>query len=398
MRAVLYGAGNIGRGFIGQLFSASGYSLTFIDVNEKLINEINEKKSYTVRILDKLYPEDIVVKNVSAVNGNDIEAVARAIADADIMSTSVGVNVIKFIAKPIAEGIKLRYSESNFKPLNIIICENLIDADKYIHKLISENLNYDEKEKFNKYVGLVEASVGRMVPIQTEDMKEGDELRVCVEKYGVLPVNKDAFLGDSANLVNIIPCSNFEFYVKRKLFVHNMGHAMCAYLGNISGLEYIYQAVNVPETELFAIRAMNESARSLSKEYGYDIQQLNMHIENLLYRFSNELLGDTIKRVGNDLKRKLSPNDRLIGAIKNCFEQGIEPWYLCAGVAAAMFFEDANLAGYSAEKILDEISGLEKNKWYDFIIDCYNFLNNNKDVKSFYSFVKTQVNNNIKAF
>lgn len=99
-------------------------------------------------------------------------------------------------------------------------------------------------------------------------------------------------------------------------------------------------------------------------------------------------MGDTIKRVGNDLKRKLSPNDRLIGAIKNCIEQGIEPWYLCAGVATAMFFEDANLAGYSAEKILDEISGLEKNKWYDFIIECYNYLNNNHDVKSFIHLLK----------
>ena len=32
MNAVMYGGGNIGRGFIGALLSQSGYRVTFIDV------------------------------------------------------------------------------------------------------------------------------------------------------------------------------------------------------------------------------------------------------------------------------------------------------------------------------------------------------------------------------
>ena len=32
-QAIIFGAGNIGRGFIGQLYSESGYHVTFVDVD-----------------------------------------------------------------------------------------------------------------------------------------------------------------------------------------------------------------------------------------------------------------------------------------------------------------------------------------------------------------------------
>lgn len=44
------------------------------------------------------------------------------------------------------------------------------------------------------------------------------------------------------------------------------------------------------------------------------------HIDDLLYRFKNKALGDTIFRVGCDLTRKLSAEDRLAGAIHESFE------------------------------------------------------------------------------
>ena len=43
----MYGGGNIGRGFIGMLFSMSGYEVTFIDVAEPVIEGLNREKKYS---------------------------------------------------------------------------------------------------------------------------------------------------------------------------------------------------------------------------------------------------------------------------------------------------------------------------------------------------------------
>ena len=138
MKAVMYGGGNIGRGFIGLLFSQSGYDVTFIDVAEPVVDALNREKRYPVRYVSTDKKEDIFVEPVSAVNGNDAELAAQTIADADIMATAVGVRILKFIAPNIAAGIRMRMQKGG-KPLDIIICENLIDADKLLDSLIRED-------------------------------------------------------------------------------------------------------------------------------------------------------------------------------------------------------------------------------------------------------------------
>ena len=335
MKAVMYGGGNIGRGFIGMLLSNSGYEVKFVDVVDAVVNTLNEKHQYPVRIIRTDGYTDIDVKNVSAVDGKNPDAVAEAIADADIMATAVGVNVLKFIVGNIANGLKLR-KERGAAPLNILICENLMDANKIIEGMIKEFLNDEEKAWFDENVGLVEASIGRMVPVQTEEMKDGDPMRVCVESYGFLPVDKDAFKGEIPQIKNMVPFAPFDFYLKRKLYVHNMGHATCAYLGDILGLEYIYEAIDKDEVYIIVKGAMEESARTLSKKYSVALEEIMLHITDLLNRFTNTALKDTCKRVGGDPTRKLSPADRLIGSSKLALETGITPAYIAIGAAAGL--------------------------------------------------------------
>lgn len=349
MKALMYGGGNIGRGFIGMLLSASGYEVTIVDVVDSVIENLNTNKKYPVRIISNDGHTDIDVLNINAVDGKDGAAVAEAIASVDIMATAVGVNVLKFIIPNIVAGLKLR-KERNLPPFNIIICENLMDANKVLEKMIKEHLNADEQNWFDQNIGLVEASIGRMVPVQTEDMKDGNPLRVCVESYGFLPVDKDAFKGEIPNIKNMVPFSPFDFYLKRKLYVHNMGHATCAYLGNILGLEYIYQSIDKDEVYLIVRRAMEESARALSKKYGVALEEILLHITDLLNRFTNAALKDTCQRVGGDPVRKLSPDDRLIGSSKLAMEMGVTPAYIAIGAAAGL------------RRYLNEVDGCEQSK------------------------------------
>ena len=260
----MYGGGNIGRGFIGALLSQSGYRVTFVDISEDVVTALQEKNTYPVRLVTSDSYQDMWIENVTAVNGKDAEATSDAIADCDIMATAVGARILKFIAPNIVAGLRKRWAKTD-APLNIIICENLMDANKVLEGMLKEQLTEEECALFDKTVGLVEASIGRMVPVQTAAMKDGEPLRVCVEPYCLLPVDKQAFRGEIPEIANMMPCEPFDFYIKRKLYIHNLGHATCAYLGDLLGLEYIYQAIAVPEIKRLVENAMQESALALAK-------------------------------------------------------------------------------------------------------------------------------------
>ena len=360
MKAIMYGGGNIGRGFIGALFSESGYEVAFVDVVDEVIEALNKAHTYPIRIIKNDSYEDRDVKNVSAVDGKDANAVAEAIASADIMATAVGVNVLKYIIPNIVAGLRLR-KERNMPPFNIIICENLNDANKIIEGMIKEQLSEEETEWFDANIGLVEAAIGRTVPVQTEEMKDGNPLRVCVESYGYLPVDKEAFKGEIPEIKNMVPFAPFDFFIKRKLFLHNMGHALTAYLGDLLGIEYLYEAISCDEIYIIVKGAMEESARALSKKYGVPLEDLLLHRTDLLERFTNEALRDTCNRVGREPARKLSPSDRLIGSATLALEMGIVPAYISIGAAAGLFRymkEEKDLT-VTARDVLEQVSKLD---------------------------------------
>lgn len=361
MNAVMYGGGNIGRGFVGALMSLSGYRVTFIDVAAAVVDELQAKQSYPLRFVSNEGKEDITITNVTAVNGNDTEAASDVIARCDIMATAVGARILKFIIPNIVAGLRKRWAAGG-EPLNIIICENLNDANKVVEGMIKEQLTEEERRIFDEKVGLVEASIGRMVPVQTDEMKDGEPLRVCVERYGFLPVDKAAFKGTIPQVRNMVPFEPFDFFVKRKLFIHNMGHATTAYLGGLKGVEYIWQAIDDPEIRVIAQNAMLESALALSKRYGVDLGGIQLHITDLLGRFTNAALGDTVARVGGDPARKLSPADRLIGSSLLALEEGITPAYIAVGAAAGVkrYLDEAGTpqGEEAAASVLGEVSQL----------------------------------------
>ncbi len=359
MRAVMYGAGNIGRGFIGLLLSQSGYEVSFVDVNDTVIEAMNASHRYPVDILVEDGVREEWAENISCVDGKKPELVAEAIAKADVMATAVGVNILKFIAAPIAGGLKKRWEEGNDTPFNIIICENLIGADKVLRDLIAQNLEEAETKKLDSLVGFVEASIGRMVPVQTPEMQKGNPLRVCVEAYDILPLDKAAVRGEFPPIKNVIWYAPFSYYIERKLYIHNMGHAMTAYLGDLLGCEYIWQAIENPTVELLVIRAMTASAIALAKRHNGDTAALYAHVQDLIRRFANRGLGDTVKRVGGDLRRKLSSGDRLVGALRMCQEQNVDSIYIEAAIAAALCFKyDDVLTEKTVDEVLADISGL----------------------------------------
>ena len=363
-KAIMYGGGNIGRGFIGKVFSDSGYEVCFLDIMQPLIDEMNRRHGYTVRIVSNAETVDAPVKNVRAVNSSTEQALEE-IATCDIMATAVGVNVLPKIAPVIAEGVKKRMRE-NGRPLDIILCENQLEADVLMRGWINERLNDEEKAWAEKNLGLVEASIGRMVPPLTPEEKAKDSLLICVEPYCQLPVDKAAFKGEIPDLVGLVPYTPFGFYIKRKLFLHNMGHAMVAYFAYQQGIEYIWQAVEHKEVYDLARKAMKGSGEALIRQYGEEMRaNVEENIDDLLFRFGNKALKDTVARVGGDLVRKLRRNDRLVGAALYCIEQGVDPEPIVEGIRAALKFDRAE------DVSAPELQKALKEQGIDYVLEHY---------------------------
>ncbi len=389
-QAIMYGAGNIGRGFIGQLFHMSGYEVSFIDVNMAVVDKLNADGQYPIYITEGEGYREYLVTGVHGINGRDNEAIAEAIAAADIMATAVGVNILKFIAAPFAGGVRRRMQKGIEAPLNVIICENLIEADKYFAALVKENLSKEEAEYFDTHIALVEPSIGRMVPATPEEIAKQNPLAVCVEAYCELPVDKHAFKGGIPEIRNMVPFAPFDFFIRRKLFMHNMSHALTAYFGALKGYTYIWEAAADAEVKLLALRALTESSRALSKEYGVPLEELLCFSENLINRFENKLLGDTIERVGRDTKRKLSANDRFVGAARLCEKHGIAPVNILAGLAAGLHFSPAG------DDASIEVSGDAKAMGVGHALATYCGIESESDLAAKVETVYKQIASNVK--
>lgn len=340
---VQFGAGNIGRSLAGQLFARAGYEVIFVDAVPAIIDALNERGSYIVRVKDTLAPgqsDEIKVENVRGLMAQDADAVAEAIAKADYIGTSVGPNVLPRILPTIAKGLQMRTA-----PISMLMCENLRNAAAFVRERITPLLpaGFD----LNGRLGLVETSIGKMVPIMPIEMREIDPLEVWAEAYNQIIADGEGFIGAPPEVKGLVLKKSFAAYVDRKLFIHNLGHATAAYHGYLAGKTRIWECVEVPEIREQVRGAMWESGKALIAQYPGEFNEQNQgeHIDDLLSRFGNKSLGDTVFRVGRDLMRKVSPEDRCIGALRLATAKGIDPTNICRSIAAALLFKAVEESG-----------------------------------------------------
>ena len=253
-----FGAGNIGRSFIGQLFSRSGYEVVFVDINKELVKELNKKRKYKLLIKRNELPDEIIlIENIRAIDSGDKEAVIQEIVETDIMATAVGKHALSQIVPIIAQGLKLRYEKKGKNPLDIIIAENIRSGAHYLRKELRNFLS--EEYPFDELVGLIESSIGKIVPLMKEEDKKKDLLWVFAEPYNTLIVDKKGFKNPLPPIKNLWAVENIKAYVDRKLFIHNLGHSASAYFGYQynSEMTFIYEALEVPEIYKTVRECMN---------------------------------------------------------------------------------------------------------------------------------------------
>lgn len=320
-KLVIFGAGKIGRSFIGQLFSRGGYEVVFIDKDHFIVDQLNQRKSYKV-IIKSEQEETIIIDNIRAVHSKDEGSVIREVAGAGIIAVSVGPQAIGKVIPLIARGLLLRRKEAGDIPLDIILAENMRDAADFFHGKIKTLLLQDYP--LDRLLGLVETSIGKMVPIMREADLIKDPLQVFAEPYNTLILDANGFKNPVPDVKGLAPKENIKAWVDRKLFIHNLGHVATAYLGYMYNPDYtyLYEVLEDQQIRKKVRETMQQAADILLAKYPGEFTKagLNEHIDDLLERFKNKYLGDTIYRVGCDLPRKLSSQDRLSGAVKLAVE------------------------------------------------------------------------------
>lgn len=380
MLAIHFGAGNIGRGFIGQLLHQAGYKVCFVDVNDELIDEINKRQEYTVTLASEEHTT-VSINNVVGLNSkNQEDGVIEAIATADLVTTAIGPNILKFVAPVIAKGIAKRLTTGG-KPLNIIACENMIGGSSALKSFVYEHLTAQQQEQATGVIGFPDAAVDRIVPLQ----KHEDKLLVSVEPFYEWVVNKSQMVGEIPEVEGITYVSDLEPFIERKLFTVNTGHATVAYLGYLLNLSTIDKAIKDSYVLDITRKVLNETGALLVAKHKFDPQQHAAYIEKILKRFQNYYISDDVTRVGRSPIRKLSPADRLVGPALQALEYGIQPVGLTVVIAAALLFDYSDDA--DAVKIQNDIKeqGIEKaitkytgisndNSLFTLIIEQYNAL------------------------
>lgn len=377
--AVQFGAGNIGRGFIGALLAEAGYHVVFADVNQAVIDKINADGTYTVHVMD-VECHEIKISNISGVDSTKQEAI-DAIAEAEVVTTAVGLVILPRIAPAIAKGIVLRQEKGITACLNIIACENAIKASSQLKDAVYALLDDAQKAYADQYVGFPDCSVDRIVP----PVKSDNFIDVVVENYYEWNVEQASFKGEIPNIPGMNLADNLMAYIERKLFTLNTGHAITSYLGYLKGYHTVDESIADEKIYTTVKAAMQESGAGLIQKYGFDKEKHFAYIDKIIGRFRNQYLQDDVARVGREPLRKLSATDRLVKPTMTAMSYGLPVDHLMIGIGAALHYDNsADQQSVQMQEMIHkkglkaaftEISGVTDTQMLDNVEKIYDNIN-----------------------
>ncbi|HFI0451259.1 TPA: mannitol-1-phosphate 5-dehydrogenase [Streptococcus suis] len=356
-QAVHFGAGNIGRGFIGEILFENGFEIAFVDVNETIIDALNQRHAYEIEIAEE-GQRHIAVSGVRGINNRqNPEEVVAALATADLVTTAIGPNILPLIAGLVAEGIEARRQAGNTQPLDVLACENMIGGSAFLYEEVKKHLSEEGLAYAAEFVGFPNAAVDRIVPAQSHE----DPLFVVVEPFNEWVVETQGMKNPDLKLEGVHYESDLEPFIERKLFSVNSGHATSAYTGAHFGATTILEALQNPEVKSKVEAVLAEIRSLLIAKWGFDEQALVDYHKVIISRFENPYIVDDIARVARTPIRKLGYNERFIRPIRELRERGLSYDNLLATVSYIFGYKDetdeqsVQLQALLQEKSLPEV-------------------------------------------
>jgi mannitol-1-phosphate 5-dehydrogenase len=343
---VIWGAGKIGRGFVADLFHTAGYHVVLVDESQTLITQLCEAGRYTVvRAEDAERRQDVVVESYTALSTAQADQIAAAVVAANILAVAVYPQHFAQVARQLAPGLACRQAQRPSVPLDIVLCTNLAHAGPQFGALLRDALPLESQEYMNSHVGIVETLVIRIVAEPPAQLRQREPLLVWTNGYPELPVDRHAFKGEIPQVSGLRLVDDMRAEETRKLYTYNMFQAALAYLGAIHGYNLVAECMADPEVRAGSAGALHEVSCALQAEYGFTSDEMARWIDNVVTQTNNPILGDTVRRLGADPRRKLRREDRLIGPALLVRKHDIQPKHLVRAIAAALRFDDPHDPG-----------------------------------------------------
>lgn len=371
MEALVFGAGNIGRGFLGALLSGSGFATTFVDVDVEKVGLLNNERCYPVFIASASGFREEMVRNVRAVALQDTEAVIRAITSADVILTAVGKRALEHVAPLLAQGLVSRKVHRPASDLHVVVvaCENVQDNTTYLKDLIFAHLDSAEVASLQNDISFPNCVVDRIVPNIVPQNVSSSPLSVVVEEYYQLAIDISALRGALPTIQGVELSVNLDATLEQKLFTLNMAHAIVGYFGYLSGYQFVHEAMQDGRiTELLAGAIAEVSHLLTLRHPGISSTAQNQYAQKIIHRFQNPFLRDEVTRVARQPLRKLGPDDRLVRPAALACMSGHTPAFLSSGITAALHFDFSRdteaeqlvvqLREYGIDQVLKNVSGI----------------------------------------
>lgn len=377
-KAVHFGAGNIGRGFIGQILAENGFEIAFVDVNPAVIDALNARGSYEIGIAEDGQPR-VLVEGVSGLNSRENpDAVVAAIAEADLVTTAIGPNILPFIAELLSKGLEKRRELGKTEGLDVLACENMIGGSAFLKTEVEKYLSPEGQAYVAAHIGFPNAAVDRIVPAQSHE----DPLFVVVEPFSEWVVETAGMKRPDLQLTKVHYEDSLEPFIERKLFSVNTGHATTAYLGAQAGVATILEALQDPAVKAQVQAVLAEIRSLLVAKWGFEATDLAAYHEVIISRFENAHIVDDIARVARTPIRKLGYDERFIRPIRELTERGLSAQALLAVLPAVFAYRDATdeqsvaLAQLLSDKplpeVVSEVTGLTDQTLIDQVLAQFN--------------------------
>lgn len=344
---VLIGAGKIARGYVGQLFSAEGWRVTYVHHRMEFVRGLRNRRYYTLYQHD----HDGGCKTLRMEGYDVLCSVEEREAYLDALARAQYAGVVTFpgafdgITADLAAAVRLRMERGVEEPLAILLCVNTVDPAEFFYNRISEYLDESARAYFDRHVGLVETLVTRLCSTPSPEQLLEDPYAVSTSDTPILEVDREAFLPGHSYPEFFLLGENVPGKLVKKIWCGNLEHCCLAYYGQYFGHGYVHEAARDPYVRRCTYYAGQEANRAVAAAYGFSPEEMAFDVPAKWRRSMKGLVPDPLTRVGADPVRKLGKNDRFIGPALLSLRQGNLPVFIAKGAACGFYFHNPEDAG-----------------------------------------------------
>lgn len=293
-QAVIFGAGQTGRGYTARFLNEKGYHITFADVAGDLIEKLNVDKRFSIHF----YNQDrtpFVVDDFEAYHCDDPRLLS-AIRNADMIHTAVGEQNLAQVAETVAKGMDPK------RNYIFMTNENGINPGRVLRQSLNEN-------------GVENIIVSQTaVFCSTINIKE-TRLDILSQNMDYYPYDADA-LDAELTFSGAEPVHDFEGFLKRKIYTYNCLAGIISFMGYLKHYDLFGEAATDPEISAVMDQLLNTLNPALADYFGIELSEQIDFSEAALEKFKDLHIIDYVVKNGRDAKRKLGATERIMAPLR----------------------------------------------------------------------------------